>query len=132
MNRGLRAPIRKGKKMTLLHVRAEPEGDPGDRRMSLTVVRQDRRVTALLPYRHEGTGVVLVAPKGALPPSVTGTGRSRSLVVALRGDGCPLDRWGEPETGTVPHAAQACRRIREAVRALRAVATGKAGKAEGR
>ncbi|MFA6368719.1 MAG: hypothetical protein WCX10_09215 [Bacteroidales bacterium] len=125
MNGGPEAPIRKDKKMTLLHVRAEPEGDPGDRRLSLTVVRQDRRVTALLPYRHEGTGVVLVAPKGTLPPSVTGTGRSRSLVVALRGDGCPLDRWGEPETGTVPDAAQACRRIREAVRALRAVAAGK-------
>lgn len=118
--------------MTLLHVRAEPEGDPGDRRMSLTVVRQDRRVTALLPFRHEKTGVVLVAPKGTLPPSVTGTGRSRSLVVALRGDGCPLDRWGQPETGTVPDAAQACRRIREAVRALRAVATGKADKTERR
>ena len=101
--------------MTLIHAYVEATAD---NKVSLTVVRQDMRVCARLPFRHAATGVVLVSPRGASAPSVTGSGTG-ALVVALRGAECPLCRSNAANLSTVPHAAQACRRIREAVRALR-------------
>ena len=101
--------------MALIHAYVET---PADDRVSLTVVRQDERTYARLPFRHAATGVVLVSPRGASAPSVTGSGTG-TLVVALRGPECPLCRGNTANLSTVRHAAQACRRIREAVRAFR-------------
>lgn len=100
---------------SLIHAYLE---SPRDNKLTMTVVRQDARVYRWLPYRHAETGVVLVSPRGASAPSVTGSGLG-VLVVALRGPACPLDLENTAHVSTVPHAEQACRRIRKAIRALR-------------